>query len=80
MNDEIPEELWDALPQLQKPVQKRVWVNADNANFLDEMEKANCSNAAIINLALDLLKPKLQNHNFTFENIEKYAKRLPKQN
>jgi hypothetical protein len=78
MENDIPDELWDNLPTVEKPVQRRVWINADNNKFLNEMDKAGCSPVAVINLALDLLRPKLNNHNLTFENIVNHVNRLPK--
>jgi hypothetical protein len=63
------------LPQIEtKNEQIRLRIRQDNINFIKEMEKEGVDRHSLTNLALFILKPKLEYGNFSKENIINYFK------
>lgn len=49
--------------------QVRLRLSQANLHFLNDMEAAGCDRNSIVNLALDMLRPKLGNYNIQLENL-----------
>lgn len=76
-NSEIPDYLWDGVPQI-KPnnTQVRLRLSQDNIDFLEKMELINVDRNSLVNLAIDLIKPKINGHGYSIENLVNYIKNL----
>lgn len=73
--NQILDELWDDLPQTKtKNEQIRLRLSQDNISFIKEMEQSGVDRHSLTNLALSILRPKLEYGNFSRENIINYFK------
>ena len=75
VNNEIPDELWNDIPQIEpKTFQRKFRLSKENIKYLNSLEKNGYNQSTFVNLAIDLLKPKLSNQGFTEENLFNYLK------
>lgn len=72
MNNQYKEldDLFANLPQHKTGnVQTRLRLSQANIQFLNDMEAAECDRNSIVNLALDMLRPKLKNYSIELQNL-----------
>jgi hypothetical protein len=72
---DIPDHLWDRVPQIvPNNIQVRLRLSQHNLQFLDKMELLNVDRNSLVNLAIELIKPKFNGHGYSIENLENYIK------